>query len=330
MNLKKSSPSQKRVLITGAAGFIGFHLARFLLKRGSIVCGCDHFNDYYDPHLKHQRANLLKEEDIEIADLDICDRIQIEKLIKDKEITHIVHLAAQAGVRYSIKHPEKYVHSNINGFMTLLELLRSYPKIKFIYASSSSVYGLNQKIPFSETDATLQPANFYAATKIFNEAMAHSYHHLYGLSVTGLRFFTVYGPWGRPDMAYYSFTKAILNEEPISVYHQGKMKRDFTYIDDIVQGIAAAIDLAAECEVFNLGNHHPENLLTLIHYIERYTGKKAKINYLPQPKGEVEVTYADISKSQNRLGFSPKTSLEEGMKQFVDWYLEYSQTKTCI
>lgn len=315
------------IFITGIAGFIGFHLALFLKKRGDIVIGCDNFNSYYDPALKRERARVLREKGISFSETDICDATFLQKALSENKITHLVHLAAQAGVRYSITNPDPYVHTNLDGFVRVMEALRASPKIKCIYASSSSVYGLNEKIPFSEEDPTDRPANLYGATKKSNELIAHAYHHLYGIPMTGLRFFTVYGPWGRPDMAYYSFTRAILAGEPIKVYNNGKMSRDFTYIDDIIQGTVAAIDLGASCEIFNLGNNHPEDLLTLISLIETKTKKKAKIEFFPMQPGEVLTTFADISKSQKLLGYKPKTSLEVGIAQFVDWYTEYSKMK---
>ncbi|MBI2742782.1 MAG: GDP-mannose 4,6-dehydratase [Chlamydiales bacterium] len=318
----------KRVFITGIAGFIGFHLALFLKERGDFVTGCDNFNAYYDPALKHARVELLKEKGISVLECDICNTSKIEEIVKNEEITHFVHLAAQAGVRHSLFHPESYVHSNLDGFVKIIELVRCYPSMKFIYASSSSVYGHNEKIPFAETDPCERPANLYGATKKTNELVAYSYHHLYGLSVTGLRFFTVYGPWGRPDMATFSFTRAILNGETIQVYNHGKMKRDFTYIDDIVKGTAAAIDLGAPCEIFNLGNNHPEELLSLISIIEKETKKPAKVHLLPMQPGEVLTTYADISKSQKMLGFAPSISLAEGMSRFIAWYKTYYESAT--
>ncbi len=313
----------KRIFITGIAGFIGYHLALFLKKRGDFVTGCDNYNGYYDPELKRTRAKQLLALGIPILECDICDSEIIQKALETLDISHFVHLAAQAGVRFSLKHPEAYVHSNLDGFVKIIENVRRHPSMKFIYASSSSVYGLNEKIPFSETDLTERPANLYGATKKSNELIAHAYHHLYGLSVTGLRFFTVYGPWGRPDMATFSFTRAILKGEPIQVYNNGKMQRDFTYVDDIVKGTSAAIDLGAACEIFNLGNNHPEELLTLISIIEKKTQKRANIQLQPMQPGEVLCTYADISKSQKTLGFQPKTSLEDGMNHFIDWFIQY-------
>jgi len=308
------------IFITGIAGFIGFHVARALRRRGDTVIGCDNFNSYYDPQLKRERAAILEKEDVKIFEMDIRDSSQLEKLVSEHKITHFLHLAAQAGVRHSLRHPEDYVASNLDGFVQVLEVIRRYPKIPFIYASSSSVYGLNKKIPFSETDPTDMPSNLYGATKKSNELIAHAYHHVYGISVTGLRFFTVYGPWGRPDMAYFSFTNAILKGDPLQIYNEGKMKRDFTYIDDIVAGTIAAIDLKAPCEIFNLGNHKPEELLHLVELLEKNLGKSAIKKLLPMQVGEVPVTYADISKSQKLLGFSPKTSLEEGIQKFLSWY----------
>lgn len=309
-----------KIYITGIAGFIGFHLALFLKKRGDFVAGCDNFNAYYDTGLKRARAEYLKQQGISILEADICEPANIEKELIEQSTTHLVHLAAQAGVRHSITHPQSYVQANLNGFVQILEICRRLSPIKCIYASSSSVYGLNKKIPFSEQDPCDHPANFYGATKKANEMIAHAYHHLYGISVTGLRYFTVYGPWGRPDMAYFSFTKSILEGKPIHLYNQGQMRRDFTYIDDIVRGTAAAIDLGASCEIFNLGNNHPENLSTLVSLIEKFSGKKAVVELLPMQMGEVVETYADIAKAKDKLGFVPSTSLEEGLERFVEWY----------
>lgn len=312
--------SHKKIFITGIAGFIGYHLALALKKRGDFVIGCDNFNDYYDPALKRARATNLEQAKIPVHALDICETEEIEKLLHENQITHFVHLAAQAGVRHSIKNPEPYVATNLRGFVAILELLRKYPNVKLVYASSSSVYGMNKKIPFSEEDPTEMPANLYGATKKSNELLAHSYHHLFGLSVTGLRFFTVYGPWGRPDMAYFSFTKALLQGEPIKLYNLGKMERDFTYIDDIVQGTLAAIDLGAACEIFNLGGNQPHPILSLISLLEQKTQKKAKLELLPAQLGEVPTTYADIAKAQRLLRFRPTTSLSTGLSHFLDWY----------
>ncbi len=313
----------KKILITGAAGFIGYHLADYLGHRGDSVIGYDNLNTYYDPQLKLARVANLKKQGIEVIEGDINDVPKLKELIEKKSPTHLVHLAAQAGVRYSITHPEAYVKTNLQGFVNILELCRYHPHIKLIYASSSSVYGLNDKIPFSIQDATDAQASLYGATKKANELFAHTYHHLYGIHVTGLRFFTVYGPWGRPDMAYFSFTKAILENRPIEVYNFGKMQRDFTYIDDIVQGITAAIDLGAPCEIFNLGNHTPVQLNYFIAILEKALNKKALKKELPLQAGDVLTTYADIDYSRIKLGFNPKVSIEEGLPRFVDWYKSY-------
>jgi UDP-glucuronate 4-epimerase len=314
----------KNIFITGIAGFIGFHLAQFLKKRGDYVIGCDNFAPNYDPELKKARSQLLKDAGISVFEADICHPALIQKCVIDHEISHFVHLAALAGVRSSFKYPEGYVQANISGFVQMMEICKQYPAMKFIFASSSSVYGLNEKVPSSESDATEKPASLYGATKKSDELIAHAYHHFYGIPVTGLRFFTAYGPWGRPDMAYYSFTKAILTGEPIVVYHEGKMQRDFTYIDDIVQGTAAAIDFGADYEIFNLGNHHPIEVNKLIALIEEKTGKKAIKQFLPLQKGESLITYADISKSRAKLGFHPTTTIERGMDHFLNWYFDYA------
>lgn len=314
--------SRKRIFITGIAGFIGFHLAKKLEEEGHFVIGCDNFNPYYDPELKRQRAAQLSS----VIHLDICERDSLEKIIIENEITHVVHLAAQAGVRYSISHPEMYQKANLDGFFHVLEALRNNPHIKLIFASSSSVYGLNQKVPFSETDPTDLPANFYAATKKSNEMMAFSYHHIYGIPMIGLRFFTVYGPFGRPDMAYFSFANAISQGKSIKVFNYGKMQRDFTYIDDIVRGAIQALDFEGSFEIFNLGNNHPEELLKLIRLLEKFLDKKAILEMHPMPEGEILCTFADISKAQKFLNFHPKTQLEEGIKKFTEWFRSASLT----
>ena len=313
----------KRILITGTAGFIGSQLAQRLHARGDEVIGLDNFNDYYPPKLKHDRKERLGAHGIEVIQGDVNDADLLDTLVQKHNISHFVHLAAQAGVRYSLVNPQAYLQANIAGFLSVLETCRKYPQLRLTYASSSSVYGTNTKIPFSVNDRTDNPANFYGATKKTNELMAHAYHHLYGFPVTGLRFFTVYGPWGRPDMAYFSFAKAIMENKQIDVYNFGKMERDFTYIDDIIDGTVAAIDLESKCEIFNLGNCHPEALTTLIELLESYLGKKALIRHLPIQPGEVLATYAEIAHSQNMLGFSPKVSLAEGISKFVAWFLKY-------
>ncbi|MDE3055718.1 MAG: NAD-dependent epimerase/dehydratase family protein [Verrucomicrobiota bacterium] len=306
------------------AGFIGFHLARYLNARGDFVIGLDNFNTYYDVTLKKKRAQLLQEEGMELLTADIRDRDLLQLALLRHSITHVVHLAAQAGVRHSLYEPDDYVASNLHGFVSVLEACRKVPSLKLIYASSSSVYGLNRKIPFSVEDKTDSPTNLYGATKKANEAIAHAYHHLYGLFVTGLRYFTVYGPWGRPDMAYFRFTEAIAKGETIQVFNHGKMRRDFTYIDDIVRGTAAAIDLGAPCEIFNLGNHRPIELLYLIEWIEKALGKKARKEFLPLQPGETLETCADIEVSRKILNFFPSVPLEEGMSHFINWYTQNS------
>lgn len=315
---------KQRVLITGAAGFIGFHLASHLHGRGDAVVGYDNFNDYYTPQLKRDRAQLLKKEGIEVVEGAICDADQLQQVIATFRPTHVVHLAAQAGVRYSVTHPHAYIEANLAGFLQILEACRANAGLKLVYASSSSVYGLNDKVPFAVTDETNRPASLYGATKKANEVMAHSYHHLYGISMTGLRFFTVYGPWGRPDMAYYSFTQAIEEGRPIEVYNHGKMQRDFTYIDDIVTGISAALDRCDGYHLYNLGNDHPVELSHFIELIEQAIGKRASKIPKPMQPGDVRKTWADISQSRQQLGYDPKTSLEVGIPRFVQWYREHS------
>jgi UDP-glucuronate 4-epimerase len=324
----QKAKSAKRILITGAAGFIGYHLALALKKRGDLVVGIDNFNAYYDPQLKRDRRDRLAKAGIEILTADIRDRDFIRLVLMRNEITHVVHLAAQAGVRHSLYEPDDYVASNLQGFLSILEACRTFPSLKLIYASSSSVYGLNKKTPFSVDDKTDQPANLYGATKKANEVMAHAYHHLYGLSVTALRYFTAYGPWGRPDMAYYRFTRHICEGQPIQVFNRGLMRRDFTYIDDIISGTIAAIDLGAECEIFNLGDNRPIDLLYLIQLLEDALGIRAIKEMLPMQLGEVLETYADIEKSRKMLDFQPKVSLEEGIIKFIAWYREYYSIKT--
>jgi UDP-glucuronate 4-epimerase len=312
----------KRIFVTGAAGFIGFHLCRYLSQRKDEVLGFDNFNDYYSPQLKRDRA---KELSIKIIEGDITNFNVLKKLIHDFHPTHIVHLAAQAGVRMSLSKPTLYVDANITGFLNVLETLKEKANVHLIYASSSSVYGFNEKEPFAESDPVDKQASLYGVTKRCNELMATTYHHLYGIPVTGLRFFTVYGPWGRPDMAYFSFTKKILNNEPIEVFNEGRMKRDFTYIDDIIEGTVQAIDLGAKCEFFNLGNHQPVELNEFIKIIEKATGKKAMKIMKPMQKGDVLATYADLTKSNKYLHFKPKTSLDIGIHNFVQWFQEYQK-----
>ncbi len=312
----------KTILVTGSAGFIGFHTAQKLKARGDIVIGLDNFNAYYSQELKRKRALLLKEQGIEVVEADLNDRDILRNLFNTHSFTHVLNLAAQAGVRYSRENPDAYLASNIDGFLSLLETLREHPHVKLVYASSSSVYGRNTKIPLSISDTTDTPANLYAVTKKANELMAYSYHHLYGIPMCGLRFFTVYGPWGRPDMAYYSFTKAILENKPIHLFNNGDMQRDFTYIDDAVTGTLAALDYEGECALFNLGNNRPTPLLKFVSILEELLGKKAHKVLEGPSAGEVKTTYADISESQKELGFHPTTPLKTGLCKFVEWYLK--------
>ncbi|MGA8164604.1 MAG: GDP-mannose 4,6-dehydratase [Waddliaceae bacterium] len=317
------SADQKTILITGIAGFIGYHLAQVLNKRGDVVVGYDNFNDFYSPKLKENRAKNLQKLGIAIIKGDICDAKALQKIVENFSITHLAHLAAQPGVRYSLSNPQACIKSNVEGFVNILEVCRQHPHIALTYASSSSIYGLNEKVPFSENDRTDCQASIYGATKKSNELFAFTYHHLYGIAVTGLRYFTVYGPWGRPDMAYYSFTKAMIEDKPIKIFNYGDMVRDFTYIDDVVLGTVAAIDLNASCETFNLGNHKPVKLSEFLNILEEAVGKKAKIDYLPMQQGDVDKTFADITHSQHLLGFQPTTSLETGLPKFVEWYKHY-------
>jgi len=310
----------KKIFITGAAGFIGFHLCLHLKQRGDFVIGIDNFNPYYSVELKNKRTKILKENNIDVINADINDKNTIDKILQ-QDITHVVNLAAQAGVRYSFENPSSYVNSNLVGFVSLLEVLKNYKNIKLVFASSSSVYGLNDKIPFCTKDKTDLPTNLYGATKKANEAIAYSYHHLYKIPMIGLRYFTVYGPFGRPDMAYFSFTQDILDGKEIKVYNNGDMQRDFTYIDDIVKGTASAIDYETTFDIFNLGNNSPTNLIDFIHVIENHLNIKAKKKFLPLQKGEMLSTYADISKSKELLKFNPLISIDEGMKNFIDWYV---------
>ncbi|QVL55701.1 MAG: GDP-mannose 4,6-dehydratase [Simkaniaceae bacterium] len=311
---------KKFIFITGIAGFIGFHLASSLIKNGDYVIGCDNFNNYYSPDLKRARADQLRSLGIEVIEEDIQNIRSLKQ-----NITHIVHLAAQAGVRYSITHPQPYSDSNLDGFLKVLELCRSIPNVKLIFASSSSVYGGNTKIPFSETDPTDSPISLYAATKKSGELMAKSYHHLYNIPMVGLRFFTVYGPWGRPDMAYYSFAEKIQRGEPIPVFNHGEMERDFTYVDDIVQGTIRALDRCNGYEIYNLGNNKPEPLMHLIKLLETHIRKKALIDFQPMQMGDVKTTYADIQKAEKDLGFSPTTSLDVGIAKFSEWFQAQSR-----
>jgi UDP-glucuronate 4-epimerase len=312
---------QRSLLVTGGAGFIGFHLALRLQAKGDRVICLDNFNSYYTPQLKRMRADKLNALGVPVIEGDICNSQALTDLVQQHRPTHFVHLAAQAGVRYSLQNPQAYIDTNISGFLNVLETCKQHPEMKLIYASSSSVYGRNTKIPFSIEDRTDQQVSLYGVTKKCNELMAFTYHHLYGIPMMGLRFFTVYGPWGRPDMAYYSFCKAIVEGQPIDLYNYGNVSRDFTYIDDIVDGILASIDhLQTGCALFNLGNHRSEPVTRLVHLLETALGKKADIRYLPMQPEDVENTYADIADSVQLLNFTPATSLDVGIPKFVEWY----------
>ncbi|MCB1114311.1 MAG: GDP-mannose 4,6-dehydratase [Chlamydiia bacterium] len=311
----------KRILVTGAAGFIGYHTA--LALKDHHVVGYDNFDPYYSVELKKERARRLKEAGIEVINADINDKHTLFQLMEKERFTHIIHLAAQAGVRYSLKAPEAYIRSNIDGFLSVLELVRKYPETKLVYASSSSVYGLNEKIPYSIHDRTDSQASLYGVTKKSNELMAQTYHHLFDADCVGLRFFTVYGPWGRPDMAYFSFSQAIMEGKAIELYNFGNCMRDFTYIDDIVAGILGALDLDRGNRVFNLGNHEPVTLMEFVETLEVVIGKKAEKRLLPMQPGDVTQTFADIKESSEALNFYPKTSLKEGLSHFVKWGKEY-------
>ena len=315
-----------KVLVTGGAGFIGFHVTKALLDRGESVIIVDNFNDYYDPKIKYNRIKQIKRhKDLVVYKKDISNYREMEKIFRKHKFDKICHLAAQAGVRYSLKDPFRYEIWNNLGTLNLLELCRKFKIKDFVYASSSSVYGGNKKIHFSEKDNVDSPISFYAATKKANELYAHVYHHLYGLNCTGLRFFTVYGPWGRPDMAAYKFVRAIEEGKPIEVYNYGNMKRDFTYVSDIVKGILAAIDKPFGYEIFNLGNNRPVELNKFIAVIEKNLGRKAEKKMMPMQQGDVPATYADIRKAKKMLGFEPKTNIEQGVKKFVEWYKDYSK-----
>jgi UDP-glucuronate 4-epimerase len=316
---------QKRtILVTGAAGFIGFHVSKKLLERGDTVVGIDNLNPYYDVNLKKGRLDILQDSDLfSFYREDIQDLAAVRRIFQKHEPGIICNLAAQAGVRHSLRDPFSYQKSNLEGFLNLLELARAQGVKNFVYASSSSVYGSNKKVPFSVEDRVDNPVSLYAATKKANELMAHAYSHLYGIPCTGLRYFTVYGPWGRPDMALFLFTDAILKDRPINVYNYGKMKRDFTYIDDIVDGTLAALDRAVAYDIFNLGNSNSVELMDFIDALEEELGKKARKNMMPIQPGDVPETSADIEKSRKLLGFAPKTPLNTGIRNFVAWYREY-------
>lgn len=315
-----------KVFVTGTAGFIGSHLARSLLDEGHTVVGFDNFNDYYSVRLKRDRHALLaKHPRYTGVEGDLCDYPLLTRLFKEHRFEVVCNLAAQAGVRYSLTHPMAYEKANLEGFLSILEACRHGGTRRLVYASSSSVYGGNTKLPFSESDPVDRPVSLYAATKKANELMAHTYSHLFGLQTVGLRFFTVYGPWGRPDMALWLFTESMLAGRPIKVFNHGKMRRDFTYVDDIVSGVKASMfqPNLAPYEVLNLGNHNSENLMDMIGVLSKSLGVEPKTEFLPLQPGDVEATYADITQAQAKLGFSPTTSIAEGIPRFVSWYREY-------
>lgn len=331
------------LLITGAAGFIGYTLARTMLERGDTVIGIDNLNDYYDVSLKQSRLERLQGygDRFSFYKVDITRRADVERVFSEHRIDRVMHLAAQAGVRYSLENPAAYIDTNLVGFAYVLEAAKQAAVEHFVYASSSSVYGANTKLPFSESDNVDHPVSLYAATKKSNELMAHTYAHLYRLPCTGLRFFTVYGPWGRPDMALFLFTRGILDDRPIPVYNHGQMVRDFTYVDDIVEGVVRVIDQpatpnaswssedpdpassAAPYRLYNIGNNQPVELMKYIEVLEACLGKKAKLDLLPIQDGDVPATYADVSRLVDELGFKPETTVEKGVSSFVKWYRDY-------
>ena len=331
-----------KFLITGAAGFIGFHASQYLLDRGDTVIGVDNLNDYYDPSLKEARLSQLKNNDrFNFYKIDIIDKDAVNTIFEAESPEYIIHLAAQAGVRYSIENPYAYIDSNITGFMNILEACRHNPIKHLVFASSSSVYGSNTDMPFSVNDNVDHPLSIYAATKKSNELMAHTYSNLFDITVSGLRFFTVYGPWGRPDMALFIFTRKILNGEAIDVFNEGKHKRDFTYIDDIVEGVVRVSDNVATCNpewnsdkpdpatskapyrLYNIGNNSPVELMYFIEQIEKNLDKKADKNYLPLQAGDVPATYANVDALIDYVGYSPSTSIELGIENFIKWYKCY-------
>jgi UDP-glucuronate 4-epimerase len=329
----------KRVLITGAAGFIGFHLSSRLLAEGAAVHGLDNLNGYYDVGLKRARlAEIGQHERFAFSELDVTDYRALGVLLAAFRPDCVVHLAAQAGVRYSLINPRAYASANLDGFLAVLEACRAHPVQHLIYASSSSVYGANTKVPYHENDPVLAPVSLYAATKRANELMAQSYAHLYGIPCSGVRFFTVYGPWGRPDMAYYSFTKAILEGRTIDVFNHGEMQRDFTYIDDVIEALVRLVDLppakGAEAPggggaphiLYNIGNHTPITLKHFIATIEAALGREAGKRFLPMQPGDVLSTYADVERLTRAAGFAPRTSIEEGIARFVAWYRTYHRS----
>lgn len=325
--------TDQAILVTGAAGFIGFHVARQLLAEGRPVVGLDNLNAYYDPALKQARLELLRGDSrFSFVKADLADRETIAALFARHGFAKVVHLAAQAGVRYSIEHPQAYVDSNLQGFLNVLEGCRNGGCRHLVYASSSSVYGANTKLPFAVQDRTDHPVSFYAATKKANEVMAQSYSHLYRLPVTGLRFFTIYGPWGRPDMALFLFATAIMADRPIRLFNHGKMRRDFTYVDDVTRVVSKLIDRVpaddpaaanAPSKVYNVGNHHPEELIHVVELLEQELGRTANKELLPMQPGDVLETFADVEDLMRDTGFAPSTPIERGVRNFVTWYRDY-------
>lgn len=320
------------ILLTGAAGFIGFHVAQVLLARGEEVIGLDNLNDYYDPALKRARLEQLRGRNgFRFFEVDIAEPEEVKAAVGTADVRRIIHLAAQAGVRYSLVNPYAYIRANMLGHTVMLELARHLPKCEhFVYASSSSVYGGNTKLPFAVEDRVDSPVSLYAATKKADELISHAYSHLFGFPQTGLRFFTVYGPWGRPDMALYIFTKAIFEGKPIQVFNHGDMQRDFTYIDDIVDGVIRVLDnppppneAGRPYRLYNIGNHRSEQLLRMIDILEQTIGRKAEKQLLPMQEGDVKATYADISAISHDLGFAPTTPIDVGIPRFVEWYRGY-------
>ncbi len=331
-----------KIIVTGVAGFIGYHVGERLLQRGDEVVGIDSISDYYDVQIKHDRlARLDKNSNFSFHKQDLAERETTADLFKKTAAQRVIHLAAQAGVRYSLENPHAYVDSNLAGFMNILEACRHNPVEHLVYASSSSVYGANTRLPFSVHDNVDHPVSLYAASKKANELMAHTYSHLYRIPTTGLRFFTVYGPWGRPDMALFKFTQCILQNKPIDVYNNGEHMRDFTYIDDIVEGVIRTADRIPEpnpdwssdqpdpgtsnapYRLYNIGNHSPVKLMDFIGLIESILGRKAEMNMLPMQPGDVYATYADVDDLMRDVGFSPATQLEEGIPRFIEWYRDY-------
>ncbi len=317
------------ILVTGAAGFIGNTLCLALLKLGEHVIGVDSLNDYYDPMIKHARLErLARYERFRFAQVDLADAGALEKAVSPNEVTHIINMAAQAGVRYSLENPSAYMRSNLTGYLNLLEFARSAKNLKhMVYASSSSVYGDRADGPFSENDPVIKPVSLYSATKISGEMISQSYAHLYGIPLTGLRFFTVYGAWGRPDMAYWIFTEKIFKGESIDIYAAGEMSRDFTYIDDIIDVLTRIVDTPPKSKVphliYNLGNSKPTPLMDLVHVVEKACGQEAKKNFMEKQMGDVSKTFADISKAKAAFSYDPKTTINQGIPVFVDWYKEF-------